>query len=91
MADFVKIAVKTALIAVIMAGIVVIFATVQLPTLDFTLLTNGLGVALAVLYHYVPIASTIMPIVLVILALDFSILAFKVGMIAIKWILKVNE
>lgn len=91
MGDLVKIAVKTALIAVIMAGIVAIFATVQLPNLDFSLLTSGLGTALAVLYHYVPIARTIIPIVLVILALDFGILAFKVGMIAVKWILKVNE
>lgn len=91
MGDFVKIAVKTALIAVIMAGIVAIFATVQLPALDYTLLTSGLGTALAVLYHYVPISQTILPIALVIIGLDFGILAFKMGMIAVKWIFKVNE
>ena len=91
MGDLVKIAVKTALIAIIMAGIVAIFATVQLPALDYSLLTQGLGIALAVLYHYVPIASTIMPIVYVILALDVAILVFRLGMIATKWIMKVNE
>lgn len=91
MGDLVKIAVKTALIAVIMAGIVVIFNTVQIPALDFTLLTQGLGVALAVLYHYVPIARTIIPLALVILTLDLAIITFRIGMIAVKWIMKVNE
>lgn len=91
MGDFVKIAVKTALIATIMAGIVVIFATVQIPALDFTLFTQGLGTALAVFYHYVPIASVILPLALVILSLDLAILTFRIGMIAVKWIMKVNE
>ena len=91
MGDLVKIAVKTALIAIIMAGIVAIFATVQLPALDYSLLTQGLGIALAVLYHYVPIATVIMPVVYVILALDVAILVFRLGMIATKWIMKVNE
>lgn len=91
MGDFVKIAVKTALIVTIMAGIVVIFATVQIPTLDFTYLTQGLGTSLAVLYHYVPIATVIVPLALVILALDLAILTFRIGMIAVKWIMKVNE
>lgn len=91
MGDFVKIAVKTALIVTIMAGIVVIFATVQIPTLDFTLLTQGLGLALAVLYHYLPIATVIVPLALVILSLDLAIITFRIGMIAVKWIMKVNE
>lgn len=91
MGDVVKIIAKTALIAVIMAGIVAIFATVQVPTLDFTIYIQALGIALAVLYHYVPIAQTIMPIVFVILALDLAIITFRIGMVAVKWIMKVNE
>lgn len=91
MGDLVKIGVKTALIAVIMAGIVAVFATVQIPSLDFSILTQALGVALAVLYHYVPIARTIMPLVVVILGLELGILTFRIGMIAVKWIMKVNE
>lgn len=91
MGDFVKIAVKTALIVTIMAGIVALFATVQIPSLDFTLLTQGLGVALAVLYHYVPISTVILPLAFIILSLDLAILTFRIGMVAVKWIMKVNE
>lgn len=91
MGDLVKIVVKTSLIAVIMAGIVAIFATVQIPSLDFSILTQALGVGLAVLYHYVPIARTIIPLVIVILTLELAILTFRVGMIAVKWIMKINE
>ena len=91
MGDLVKIAAKTALIAVITAGIIAIFANVQIPTLDFTLLRQGLGTALAVLYFYVPIASVIVPLALTMLGIQLGILTFKVGAIAYKWIMKVNE
>lgn len=91
MTDALKIAVKTALIAVITAGVLAIFANIQLPALDFTLLTQGLGVSLAVLYHYIPISRTIMPIAFAMLSIQLAILVFKVGAIAWKWIFKVNE
>lgn len=91
MGDLIKIGVKTALIAVIMVGIVAIFATVQVPSLDFSIFTQAIGVSLAVLYHYVPISRQILPIVGVILLLDLGILTFRLGMIAVKWIMKVNE
>lgn len=91
MGDLIKIGVKTALIAVIMVGIVAIFATVQVPSLDFSIFTQAVGVSLAVLYHYVPISRQILPIVGVILLLDLGILTFRLGMIAVKWIMKVNE
>lgn len=91
MGDLVKVAVKTALIAVIMAGIVAIFAVIQVPSLDFTYLTQGLGVALAVIFHYVPISTVILPLGLSILTLELAILTFRIGMIAVRWIMKVNE
>lgn len=91
MGDLVKIGVKTALIAVITAGILAIFANIQIPTLDFTLLTQGLGTALAVLYFYIPVASVIVPLALTMLAVQLGILTFKVGAIAYRWIMKVNE
>lgn len=91
MGEFVKIAVKTALIAVIMAGIVAIFATIQVPTLDFTYFIQGLGVALAVVYHYIPVSTILLPIGFALLTLELAILTFKIGMIAVRWIMKVNE
>lgn len=91
MTDALKIAVKAALIAVITAAVVAIFANIQIPALDYTLMLQGLGVALAVLYHYVPIAQTIVPLAFTMLSIQLAILTFRVGAIAWKWIMKVNE
>lgn len=91
MGDAIKIAVKTALIIGITAGIIALFANIQVPTLDYTNFTNGLRSGLAVVYHYVPVAQTIFPIVLAILAFDVALRAFQLAMIAVRWVMKVNE
>lgn len=91
MGDAIKIAVKTALIVVIMAAILVVFATVQIPTLDFSLLTQGLGIALSVMYHWVPIMRVLFPVLVVILSLDLALIVFHFAMIATRWVMKVNE
>lgn len=91
MGDAIKIAVKTALIVVIMAAILVVFATVQIPTLDFSLLTQGLGTALSVMYHWVPIMRVLFPVLVVILSLDLALIVFHFAMIATRWVMKVNE
>lgn len=91
MGDIIKIAAKTALIAVITAAIIALFANIQIPTLDFQAFTQSLGSGLAVIYHYVPIAQVLFPIVLALLAFDVALRAFNLAMIAIRWIMKVNE
>lgn len=90
-ADFVKMGAKLALIAVITAAIVAIFATVQIPNLDFTLLSQGLGTALAIIYHWVPAAQIIVPLAISMLGIQLAILLFEYGAIAWRWIFKVNE
>lgn len=91
MGDVVKIAVKTALIAIITASILALFTVVQIPNLDFSVLTRGLSVALAVAYHWCPILSVIFPVALAILGLKLAIKVFEIGAIAWRWIMKVNE
>lgn len=91
MGDAVKIAVKTALIVGITAAIIALFANIQVPAVDYTNFSNALGVGLAVVYHYVPAASVIFPIVLAILAFDVALRAFNLTMIAVRWVMKVNE
>lgn len=91
MGDAVKIAVKTALVAVITSAILALFTVVQFPALDFSVLTNGLSTALAVAYHWCPVFSIIFPASLVILSLKLSIKIFEMGAIAWRWIFKVNE
>ena len=90
-ADYIKMGAKLALIAVITAAIILIFSTVQIPNLDFTLMNQGLGTALAVIYHWVPAAQVIFPIAVAMLGIQLAILLFEYAMIAVRWVMKVNE
>lgn len=90
-ADIAKIAAKTALIAVITTAIVAIFATVQIPNLDFTLFGQALGKGLAIIYHWVPGSNVIVPIAFSMMSIQLAILLFEYAMIAVRWIMKVNE
>lgn len=91
MGDAVKIAVKTALIVGITAGIIALFNIIQIPTVNYTSFSQALGAGLAVVYHYVPVATVLFPIVLALLAFDVALRAFQLSMIAVRWVMKVNE
>lgn len=91
MGDAVKIAVKTALIIGITAGIIALFNIIQIPNVDYTYFTQAIGAGLAVVYHYIPVASVLFPLVLGLLAFDVALRAFNLSMIAVRWVMKVNE
>lgn len=91
MGDAVKIAVKTGLIITITALIVALFANITIPSVDTTLFTQGLGAALAVIYHYIPIMRVIVPVAFGLLSFELLYYAFELGAIAVRWIMKVNE
>lgn len=91
MGDAIKIAVKTALIVGITAGIIALFNIIQIPSVDYTYFTQAIGAGLAVVYHYIPVASVLFPIVLALLAFDVALRAFNLSMIAVRWVMKVNE
>ena len=91
MGDAVKIAVKTALIVGITAGIIALFNIIQIPSVDYIYFTQAIGAGLAVVYHYIPVASVLFPIVLALLAFDVALRAFNLSMIAVRWVMKVNE
>lgn len=90
-ADYVKMGAKIALIAVVTAAIILIFATVQIPSLDFTQFSTGISTALAIIYHWVPAASIIFPLAVAMLGIQLAILLFEYGAIAWRWIFKINE
>lgn len=91
MGDAIKIAVKTGLIAVVTAAVIALFANIQIPNLDYSQISQGLGIGLAVMFHWVPVMTVLWPLVLFILAFHVGYYAFKVAMIAIRWVMKVNE
>ena len=90
-ADYVKMGAKIALIAIVTAAILLIFSTVQIPSLNFTTLSTGLSTALAIMYHWVPAAQVIVPLAMTMLAIQLAIMLFEYGAIAWRWVFKVNE
>lgn len=90
MADWLKIAIKTALVATIMAAVLVLFTQVKVPAVDFSVL-NGISTFFAVITHWLPVFSVIWPVVLALLAFEVALLTTKLAMVGIKWIMKINE
>lgn len=90
-ADYIKMGAKLALIAVVSASIILIFATVQIPSLNFTAFSTGLSTALAIMYHWVPAAQVIVPLAFTMLSVQLAIILFEYGAIAWRWVFKVNE
>lgn len=94
MGDLVKIGVKTALVALVVAAAVVILTSIQLPEVDLTILREVIGHGKAIVNYYG--ANTILSNLLVI---GFSLLFLKyvtlpilaITSLAIRWIFKVNE
>ena len=91
MADWAKIALKTGLVAVIMVALWAVFTQIQLPVLDFSIVFGGFSKALAIIYYWVPAMQVIWPFTLVLLGIWLGLWTFRFSMIAIRWLLKVNE
>lgn len=91
MTDALKIAVKTGLIVIITAGIVAIFATIQLPAPDFSGVYTALSKALALVDYWLPVLSQLWRLVLALMGIRIAIWLYELSMIAVRWIMKVNE
>lgn len=91
MIDGIKMAVKAGVIATITVAILAIFTNVRIPGLDFTYFTQGLRSALAFAYHWCPGLQIIVPVAVAMFGVYLSILLFHYAMIAVRWVLKVNE
>lgn len=91
MADWAKIAIKTGLIAGIMAGIWALFTQVPVPVLDFTPITRYGSIAMAILNYWIPSFPIIWGITVFALGLLIILWTFRFSMIAVRWLFKVNE
>ena len=91
MIDGLKMAAKVALIATITAAILLIFANVQIPGLNFTAFSTALSTALAIGYHWCPGLQVVFPVAIAMFAVYMSIMIFHFTSIAFRWIFKVNE
>lgn len=91
MVEGIKMAAKAALIATITAAILALFAGVRIPNLDFTYFSQGLRTALAIGYHWCPALQVVFPVAVAMFGVYLSILLFHYAMIAVRWVMKINE
>lgn len=91
MADWAKIALKMGLVAGVMAGIWAIFTQVQIPVIDYTVITQSAGLAMAFLTYWCPAFPVVWNIALVMLGILIALWVFRFGSVAIRWLFKVNE
>ena len=90
MANWLKIAVKAGLALAISALIFVLFTTVKIPKVDLKIFTQ-LGTFLAVAQHYCPALTVLLPFVFSLLAFELALRGVRLALVAIKWVMKVNE
>lgn len=92
MADWAKIAVKTGLITILMVAIWALFNAVAIPSITFSSdMIQGIGFAKAVMSYWIPHSTEMLVLAFGIAAFDLGIFIFKLTMIAVKWVMKVNE
>lgn len=90
MADWAKIAVKIVVVASIMAAIVALFNVIQIPELDYSAF-DVIPTVVAVVEHYCPVMSIILPVAFGMVAILLTLYAVKFTLIGLKWVMKINE
>lgn len=91
MVEALKIAAKVALIAVVSAAIIALFANVQIPGMDFSVFAQALGKGLAIVNHWCPAMVIVWPVAIAMMSLQLAMFVFNMGAIAWRWVFKVNE
>ena len=91
MADWAKIAIKTGLIAGVMLALWAVFTQIQFPSLDYSVIAQSAGFAMAFLTYWCPAFPVIWNISLVMLGVLVSLWTFRFTTIAVRWLFKVNE
>lgn len=91
MADWIKMGVKAGIIITATAIIIALFANIQIPAFDTTAFRQAIGTGKAFIQYWAPVASTFLLFFIGLLSLKLALLGAKIALIAIRWVLKVNE
>lgn len=90
-ADYVKMAAKVAVIAVATGIIIAVFNNIQVPTPDLQAFGQAVGMGKAFVNYWVPGLLPFVNLFIGLVLLDFALKTAYIGLIAIRWVLKVNE
>lgn len=91
MADWVKIALKTGLVAGVMVALWAVFTQIQIPAIDFSVIANSAGFAMSFLTYWCPAFPVVWNIALVMLGVLIALWTFRFATVAVRWLFKVNE
>lgn len=92
MVEALKIAAKVALIAVVTAGIIALFTSVSvLPEINIIPLRDAVATGKAIANYWFPEFGIWLAVAFGLLGFKLILITFQLGMIAVRWIFKVNE
>lgn len=89
--DYVKMAAKAVALVAGVALIVVVFNSITIPSLDLSMASDYLNIAYTIGVHYIPGFAVLWGLGMAILSLELALLGCRLALIAIKWVLKINE
>lgn len=90
-ADYIKMAAKAVALVAGAAIILVIFNSITIPNLDISVASDYLNIAYSIGNHYLLGFPILWNLGMALLALELAELTTRLALIAIKWVLKVNE
>lgn len=90
--DIAKIAIRAATVALVIGVIIGLFATIQVPAVDFSTMTNPMNTAWAVAQHWGgPAMTTLLDIALNLIKLELAAAGIWLVLIGYMWIFRINE
>lgn len=91
MAEWAKIAIKTAITATILGSLLLIISNISMPALDYSLFSTALDKGYAILNYWFPYFNHLWNMFVIILLLRISFAILKFSVISARVLMKVNE
>lgn len=90
-ASWVKMAAKAAALLAGVGIIIAVFANIQIPAISFAGASQYMYKAYAIAKYYIPNFEILFNLAITLIALNLAIIGARVALIAIRWVLKINE
>lgn len=90
-ADYVKMGAKAIALLGGVALIIGFLASFTIPTVNLSFVTTYMNKVYAIGSHYIPFFGTLWTLGVTLLTLDIAVFGIRFGLIAFKWVLKINE
>ena len=90
-ADYVKMAAKGVALGIGVASIIGFLVGFTIPVLDLSQVTSYMNIAYTIGTHYIPFFQVLWTLGVTCITLSVTLYGIKIALIAVKWVLKINE